>query len=1097
MGATVTEQEFFSEPVPTVAEDEPKKTITPEEFFGAEDKVTPKGIPSIPDEHRSSFINSLGDAIYNQALNTTLRAAGGSVEGVASIQEVLGSILPPNPMSGFVANENTTQDKYRELFVDPLKAEAGAAKLAAPGENTFEKVLYGFAESLGTLPPVILSDVMTGGATKMALTGQVLPRMEALLSRIPNFALGSGWRGMVDGINNTEGGTVEKTIGGIMGAGESVAVNTLFASAGTGLKGIGKMMSLGLAQSFYNAAKEGRLPTHDEMIEHTTQAGMMGVLFTALPHLAEAAQVAEEKRAIGRYLKRVDGIFGEKWYHGGVKGLEGDLIAGMVTKDYAEAKRYANEVGGMVYEVPNEGVIQATVRDTGADGQSLGKRYKDYGFIKPVSAGKKGWDAKIAVEPVGVDPGELQKIMIDLMDDSKVPEGVRNTVAEVALTILKDRGKIIDPGFEYGQWKDPSRLTVLTQTMERTIEKMDPAHAKETQEFFTNKIKENETLGSDWLRKWVNWIWEKPIRELGIKPRSDQDKILFDYAEGKATTDQLKTVFPDNWKRAIEIVNEGKSRYKQALDEWNLTRKKYGFKPVPERSDYVRHMRELRTAKDMLGWFFSEKTPTEVAAIVKARRQGRPISSAEMEREGESSERSYVLSMQDYGEVVKNSRFHLDSVQRGRWLENYIRAQAAANETAIANGEPAPRINLQNFMSQITQYTNYMAGQPSRLTRAMKEDLIGRKGFAIVRYFQQTPVMNMVSGNVSMLLVNALTAPQLAAYGVFHPVAVGKGTTTALLYSKPSNWGVPLEIEGQISSFSTRRTQFNKIPKDWVEDVADKGMVFAKLSDQFMLNTIVASRYWQHRSEGMSPKDAMAKADDVAVRIIGDRSLGQQPLLFTEPALKFFTSLQFEINNLWSNLSHDIPNEYKGQTARLVSAYAAYALVANLMNNVLEKVTGNRPGFDPLYILSTLVGSTYFGANPGGPRPFMERFDDAADNLLGNIPFIQPIIQRGGRFPMSAAFPDFEAMKEDPKRIPGELARTALYLDPLGWGGQMKKSWGGVQTWFRGGDVTSSGKKFRYRVDKNFVSFVQGFLFGKNSFPEAVRYWNQAESERR
>jgi hypothetical protein len=191
-----------------------------------------------------------------------------------------------------------------------------------------------------------------------------------------------------------------------------------------------------------------------------------------------------------------------------------------------------------------------------------------------------------------------------------------------------------------------------------------------------------------------------------------------------------------------------------------------------------------------------------------------------------------------------------------------------------------------------------------------------------------------------------------------------------------------------------------------------------------------------------------------------------------------------------------------------------------MVNGVLEKVIGRRPGFDPLYVLATLVGSDWFGANPAGPRPFVERFKDGWENVVGNIPFGQFFAWGGGRFPISAAFPDVKKLegmldpelwrefavsaafpnfggKEDTLNTSGrELIRTALYLNPLGWGGQIKKSWFGAQAALQGYVPTASGKKVRYRVDQNFAKFMQGFLFGPSSFSEAVDYWSQAESRR-
>lgn len=92
------------------------------------------------------------------------------------------------------------------------------------------------------------------------------------------------------------------------------------------------------------------------------------------------------------------GMSVEVWYHGGQKGIEGDIIGGMVTKDLVEAHKYAKEVDGDVYVIPNEAVQKAQAGDVDNDGQSLGSNYKNYGYIKPVKAGQKGWNAQLLSE---------------------------------------------------------------------------------------------------------------------------------------------------------------------------------------------------------------------------------------------------------------------------------------------------------------------------------------------------------------------------------------------------------------------------------------------------------------------------------------------------------------------------------------------------------------------------------------------------------------------------------------------------------------------------------------------------------------------------
>lgn len=1090
MGRVISEQEFFSEPVQTMTEESSSgKIVSPEEFFG-ESEQPKSAVPSIPDEHKSSFISALGDALYNQSLNVALRASGALVGGIATTADLVTNFLPLNPLSGNVSDQDIVQSEYRKAFVEPGKAMAEATQRAAPATNTFESILYGFADSLGALPPVLLGEVMAGQAIQRTIAGQIAPNIEAIVSKIPDFVLGTGWRNLVEGFRETG-----DLMGSLGRAGESMAWGMAMAKTGLSkeqgltiqkaiLSGhkrmaqdivgtanrwmVGKMASLGLAQSFYNASKEGRLPTADEMIASSMNAGIMGFLFAAIPQFAEATKVAEGRAALVGYGKKIENLL-----HANQTNL---VVAARVGEKIYKGK--PENIHAQIWQIPEEDLGQA-----------------EMGFLHPKTG--EFMTRQEATEYKRIEPEKLQQVLVDMSQDLKVPKPVRQAISETALQVLRSRGKIQPPELQYGYWKDSSWVSKLTQTMERTLEQMgqNKSDVSQVQEYFTEKVKENETFGSDWLRQWVDWIHQRPMRELGVKPRSEQDKILFDFAEGKADLATLQKAFPNNWELAQKIVEDGRSRYGQALLDWNATRYEYNLDPVPRRQDYVRHMRELRTATDMLGWFFSDKTPTEVAALVQARRQGRPMSSAEMQREGEKSERSYILSMQDYGHVVKNARFHLDSVQRGRKLEQIIRAQAEANATAFAAGKIVPQVNLQNFMSQLVQYNNNLAGQPSQLTQAVRDDLLGRPAFAVMRYLQGTPVMNMVSGNVAMLFMNALTAPQLAAYGLYHPESLGKGLTTAFLSSRSLN--EPLEIDGVQSSFSIRRLQnVNRIPADWVESMAQHGMIFAQMSDRFMMNAIVASRYWQYKSEGLAPKEAMLKADNDAVRIIGDRSLGQQPLIFNEPVLKWFTALQFEINNQWSNLTHDLPQQYKGDTAKLFGAYVAYAFTANVVNGVLEKALGRRPGFDPMYILATLADSNWFGANPSGTRPFMERLDDARENLFGNTPFSQLIATKGGRFPISAAFPDFDKMKMGWGPAAQEAARVALYLSPLGWGGQVKKTISGGLAWINGYVASKSGKPKRFAVNKNFTNFVKGFLFGPSSFGESVEYWNQPEKAR-
>jgi hypothetical protein len=57
-------------------------------------------------------------------------------------------------------------------------------------------------------------------------------------------------------------------------------------------------------------------------------------------------------------------------------------------------------------------------------------------------------------------------------------------------------------------------------------------------------------------------------------------------------------------------------------------------------------------------------------------------------------------------------------------------------------------------------------------------------------------------------------------------------------------------------------------------------------------------------------------------------------------------------------------------------------------------------------------------------------------------------------------------------------------------GGQAKKTIEGTSAFMKGGSFTPKGR-MRYRIEQDFSNFLRGFLFGKNSFPEAIEYRNK------
>ena len=967
-----------------------KTTFSTSEILG--DDVSPSPVvPAIPDEHRGAFLKNFSDAVYDGFVKTGLRM-GGEVQGLSGD---IGNIV------GFVTGLNSFK-KYREAFVESGRGFREQARELTEPENVFERyAYYPFIDAVSTLPIQVPLDVMTGAALRTSLTGRILPQMEAVLGGLRDFTLGIGFRGMIQGIEGTEGGVVEKAVGGVVGAGEAAALGTLYTKAGN----IGKMAAIGLAQTFYDAGKQGRIPSVEEMADGTMNAAMLGVIFTALPHIVEGSKIAQEKKVLRAYDKKIQDV--------------------LMPKDVK------------TYEI-------------------------------------KG------------DPSNLHKITSDLLTDARIRPEIRESLARPFLDRLDQRGDIAPMDFKLGQWKDQSKLRMLRETMERIIETTAGPDAKAVQAETTEKIKENETYRKRWETDINRRIQGEEMVGRGIKPNSPDSALTMRYGEGRMTEAELQKASLKNWKNVKKAAAFSRRIYDETLDALNNVRERYGYEPIEKRVDYFRHFQEISVAAKLFGHFLGgEKLPTSIAGVINRTKYGKPFTSTELQRMGGEFKEDAVLALQNYVRSAGPQLFHLDSVQRIRTLERYIRGQALVNETALQEGRPYIKVDASNFVEKLTTYADMLAGQPSAITQAVNRN-IDRPFVAGVRAIQRNVVLNMIGGNIAAAFMNLLpTAQQVATT---NPKAVVKGMITSALHLQRE---VPFELGGVRSEFYDRRYPKGFLPSNWVEKVAEKGFIIPNVVDRFMVQSLIAGKYHEGIAQGLKPAEAMKAADNYAVRVVTDRTTGQIPSIMAEPDLQLINRFQVEINNLWSWLAHDVPKESQYKLAGTVGRMAVFAIASTLINNVYEKMIGRRPQLDFLEIIGTLAGINQEGRD----RPFVERIGPAFKALAGNVPFGNMFVE-GGRFPISAAFPDVGKMLGDPEHeMLSEFVKPLWYLLPFGGGGQVRKTWEGTQAWARGYVATPAGN-IRYEVQKDFYNFVRGFLFGKNAFPEAVRYWNQPKSER-
>jgi hypothetical protein len=301
------------------------------------------------------------------------------------------------------------------------------------------------------------------------------------------------------------------------------------------------------------------------------------------------------------------------------------------------------------------------------------------------------------------------------------------------------------------------------------------------------------------------------------------------------------------------------------------------------------------------------------------------------------------------------------------------------------------------------------------------------------------------------------------------------------------------------SDFLINRRGSDKLYKTTTDKLAGATNLM-QVFDNITSEIINRGRYYQNVANGMSEADARVEADQMSGNIMADRSKGSMPTIFNQssPVTKLLTAFQLEVNNQYSYLFKDIPNEYKDKAiGSLVWAFAKFFIGAWLYNELYEKMTGRRAALDPINIVTETIGDIKEG------KKASEVVSGLATEIVEDIPFVGGLIG-GGRLPISNALPDVgETVKAgislfeegDKKKawqtLGSELSKPVFYILPPFGGGQLKKSIEGISTFAKGGNygINSQGQEtLKYPVEQTPGNFVKSALFGKWSTKGAVDY---------
>lgn len=653
----------------------------------------------------------------------------------------------------------------------------------------------------------------------------------------------------------------------------------------------------------------------------------------------------------------------------------------------------------------------------------------------------------------------------------------------------------------------------------------------------------------------VQWLGEAEFNRkyLAEHPRVKQ-RGGFGYEEWNAEIQKFHEENPKlDYAKIEHAVKEFRSIYDQLYQDMNRVRMENGYEPVDYMQGYFPHFQENDKDGSMLTRFgrhlgiTDEVTPlpATINGLTQSFRPGIRYMANIQQRLGYATAYDALQGFDRYIEVASDVIYHTGDIQRLRALATQIRYRASdegvrkqidrilqdptltpdeANERVAQAMKDAP-FALSNFVAELDEYTNLLAGKKSRLDRGM-EKMLGRKFYNVCKAFESRVGANMVAANIGSALTNFI--PLTQAWSQVSSADMLHGMWQTLQNYKTAD-GLDAA-----STFIHNRSGYGRLAMSTMDKVSEKAAFLMEAVDGFTTGSVVRARYLQNLRLGMSEVNAMQEADQFAANIMADRSKGATPTIYSarNPIIKLFTQFQLEVNNELSWIFKDmIPQERKKGVAQLAKALFKFLIGAWLYNEVYEAIAGRRAALDPLDILNDSVGdftgyqlpNTVQSALSGRWEFTKEKpgtyqaIKNLGGNLVSELPGTQVLTALGldekwgleidgGRIAVSSAIPNIGniekallASNEDiaPKKkvqtVINELANPAAYLAlPFG-GGQIKKMAQGAQAVMQGGSYKADNEGrdilqypvYNDKPGEMAKNLAQALLFGKTATEEA------------
>ena len=766
-------------------------------------------------------------------------------------------------------------------------------------------------------------------------------------------------------------------------------------------------------------------------------------------------------------------------------------------------------------------------------------------YAPPIS-----WDVapvRPAIKSVQADPDDIAPVYETssgqqaLMPEVEVPKKI--TRKELHQNIMDDiKTTFRESGFEFDNVlkdaKNLSTFATVDNTPQRVMEKaLGYKEGQVLSDLTVNKVAQNETDGIRWLNSFTDkksGLLAKISKQYGIKPGSKASAAAQMYAEGFYVGENDAIIAYGDKELAADFPNEKvrenikklarDPRIRQIYDETlaaiNESRTRNAYPEIPRLDNYFLHFRAMEDTFSRLGLPFNpndiraKDLPTDLNGVTADLKPGQPYFASAKHRTGKRTSFDLLGGLENYLTSAKNQIYHIDDIQTLRALRNYVaetygQATGLQDLDLLSDEEAEQRIHdvynshLSTFAKFLNEEANVLAGKTSLIDRGL-EGVIGRRGITFLDTLNKQVGANMVGFNVSSSLTNFLAPVQ--AFAKTNKADFVKAMAQTA-YNKMANVVGKGDSFVEESPVMIRRKGAERFYRTPYQKVADKGYVLMGVVDDISTELIARTKYNELTRKGMDSQKAHYETDKWVSRLMGDRSLGQQPQLYNSKMLGLFTKFQLEVRNQLDSQFYDTIQEAKvsaediengllrnaKKAAKITSTFAQLAVMQHLFGKAFESVAGYNPAFD---IIEALIKTFGWDDEEESEDTVLDNIEEGFLSLLGDLPYTSTLT--GGRIPIASALPVTEFIKgEDQygneKNRWQTLGEAAPYYVLPGGYGQIKKTKAGMEMFDDdlpiAGSYTDSGN-LRFPVEDTAGNRVQAALFGQWASENARDYFD-------